>query len=289
MSDNSLRLVWVYPDLLSTYGDQGNALVVERRARQRGLDVTRVDVRSDQPIPTSGDIYLIGGGEDRPQRLAAERLRRDGGLNRAVANGAIVFSVCAGYQILGHEFVNDLGRARAGPRPARRGHAPAARASGASATCSADIDPQLGLPPLTGFENHQGVTHLGPTARPFARVRLGKRQRHGRRHRGRVQRHRLRHVHARPGDGPQPADRGPAAEAGPRRERAAADRRPLVRGAARRADRGGARSPPEPQPAHGLCAPVSARRGSPSDGASAQLSGTSSSADAWFGPAALRR
>ena len=38
MSDTSLRLVWVYPDLLSTYGDQGNALVVERRARQRGLD-----------------------------------------------------------------------------------------------------------------------------------------------------------------------------------------------------------------------------------------------------------
>ncbi|MGW0901213.1 glutamine amidotransferase, partial [Streptomyces goshikiensis] len=99
MSDNSLRLVWVYPDLLSTYGDQGNALVVERRARQRGLDVHRVDVRSDQPIPTSGDIYLIGGGEDRPQRLAAERLLRDGGLERAVSNGAIVFSVCAGYQI----------------------------------------------------------------------------------------------------------------------------------------------------------------------------------------------
>ncbi|MGG8409451.1 glutamine amidotransferase, partial [Streptomyces sp. 12297] len=114
MSDNSLRLVWVYPDLLSTYGDQGNALVVERRARQRGLDVQRVDVRSDQPIPTSGDIYLIGGGEDRPQRLAAERLRRDGGLERAVSNGAIVFSVCAGYQILGNAFINDLGEREPG-------------------------------------------------------------------------------------------------------------------------------------------------------------------------------
>ncbi|KOG88871.1 glutamine amidotransferase, partial [Streptomyces varsoviensis] len=66
MSQSSLRLVWIYPDLLSTYGDQGNALVVERRARQRRLDVQRLDVRSDQQIPTSGDIYLIGGGEDRP-------------------------------------------------------------------------------------------------------------------------------------------------------------------------------------------------------------------------------
>jgi len=76
MSDTSLRLVWVYPDLLSTYGDQGNALVVERRARQRGLDVQRLDVRSDQPIPTSGDIYLIGGSAaPAPSRRSRSRSR----------------------------------------------------------------------------------------------------------------------------------------------------------------------------------------------------------------------
>lgn len=173
MSDNSLRLVWIYPDLLSTYGDQGNALVVERRARRRGLDVQRVDVRSDQPIPTSGDIYLIGGGEDRPQRLAAERLLRDGGLERAVSNGAIVFSVCAGYQILGQEFVNDVGERQQG-----LGLLDVVTVRGEGERCVgdvlADIDPRLGLPQLTGFENHQGVTHLGPTAKPFAHTRLGR-------------------------------------------------------------------------------------------------------------------
>ncbi|KOV57127.1 type 1 glutamine amidotransferase [Streptomyces sp. MMG1121] len=173
MSDNQLRLVWIYPDLLSTYGDQGNALVVERRARQRGLDVARLDVRSDQPIPTSGDIYLIGGGEDRPQRLAAERLRRDGHLQRAVQNGAIVFSVCAGYQILGHEFINDLGQREPG-----LGLLDVVSVRGEGERCVGDvlgdIDPQLGLPQLTGFENHQGVTHVGPGARPFARVQIGK-------------------------------------------------------------------------------------------------------------------
>ncbi|MEU1518244.1 glutamine amidotransferase [Streptomyces sp. NPDC005811] len=173
MSDNQLRIVWVYPDLLSTYGDQGNVLVVERRARQRGLDVARLDVRSDQPIPTSGDIYLIGGGEDRPQRLAAERLLRDGHLFQAVNNGAIVFAVCAGYQILGHEFVNDVGQRQPG-----LGLLDVTTVRGEGERCVgdvlADIDPRLGLPSLTGFENHQGVTHLGPTARPFARVQLGK-------------------------------------------------------------------------------------------------------------------
>lgn len=172
MSSSSLRLVWVYPDLLSTYGDQGNVLVVERRARQRGLSVERLDVRSDQPVPTSGDIYLVGGGEDRPQRLAAERLRRDGGLARAVDNGAIVFAVCAGYQILGHEFVNDLGERETG-----LGLLDVVSVRGTGARCVgdvlADIDEELRLPQLTGFENHQGVTHLGPGVRPFARVRLG--------------------------------------------------------------------------------------------------------------------
>lgn len=172
MGDTNLRLVWIYPDLLSTYGDQGNALVVERRAQQRGLTVQRLDVRSDQPLPTSGDVYLIGGGEDRPQRLAAERLSRDGGLSRAVANGAIVFSVCAGYQILGHEFINDLGR----PQPGL-GLLDVTSTRGEADRCVGDVlgdmDDRLGLPQLTGFENHQGVTHLGPTARPLARVRLG--------------------------------------------------------------------------------------------------------------------
>ncbi|OEU89086.1 type 1 glutamine amidotransferase [Streptomyces oceani] len=172
MADTNLRLVWVYPDLLSTYGDQGNALVVERRAQQRGLAVERIDVRSDQAIPTSADIYLIGGGEDRPQRLAAERLRRDGGLNRAVDNGAIIFSVCAGYQIMGHEFVNDLGEREAG-----LGLLDVTSGRGGAERCVGDvlgdIDSRLGLPQLTGFENHQGVTQLGPTAQPLARVRFG--------------------------------------------------------------------------------------------------------------------
>jgi hypothetical protein len=172
-NESSLRLVWVYPDLLSTYGDRGNVLVVQRRAEQRGLRVERYDVRSDQPVPTAGDIYLIGGGEDRPQRLAGERLRQDPGLPRAVENGAIVFGVCAGYQIIGREFVDDLGQRTPGLGLldvwSTRGEE--ARAVG---DILADCDPRLDLPPLTGFENHQGVTHLGPGAAPMARVSVGK-------------------------------------------------------------------------------------------------------------------
>ena len=37
----------------------------------------------------------------------------------------------------------------------------------------ADVDPELGVPQLTGFENHQGMTRIGPGARPLARVSVG--------------------------------------------------------------------------------------------------------------------
>ena len=74
MSSDRIKIVWIYPDLLSTYGDQGNTIVLERRAALRGIRTETVNLRSDEPVPADGDIYLLGGGEDRPQILAAQRL-----------------------------------------------------------------------------------------------------------------------------------------------------------------------------------------------------------------------
>lgn len=167
---SALRVVWIYPDLLSTYGDRGNLLVLAHRARLRGLDVETAEIRSDQPVPSAADIYLMGGGEDGPQALAAQRLIADGGLHRAVANGSVVFAVCAGYQLLGTSFVAknatctglellDLHSGRGDTR--------------AVGELAGAIDPRLGLPPLSGFENHGGRTHLGPEVFPLARVTAG--------------------------------------------------------------------------------------------------------------------
>jgi len=170
-SDSQLRLIWVYPDLLSTYGDRGNLLVLSRRAQLRGIGVEAIEVNSDQPVPTQGDIYLLGGGEDLPQILAANRLRADGGLARAAGSGAVVFAVCAGYQVIGDRFGGVEGEAVAGlgildissGRGDRRG----------VGELVADADPTLSVPRLTGFENHQGVTRIGSGARPLAQISLG--------------------------------------------------------------------------------------------------------------------
>ena len=168
---SALRLVWVYPDLLSTYGDRGNLLVLERRARLRGLPVELVEVNSDQPVPADGHVYLMGGGEDLPQTLAARRLLADGGLHAAVRNGAVLFAVCAGYQMLGHEFggADDVPVTGLGLLDIRSGRGER-RAVG---EIVADVEAELNVGRLTGFENHQGVTRLGPAARPLARTALG--------------------------------------------------------------------------------------------------------------------
>jgi lipid II isoglutaminyl synthase (glutamine-hydrolysing) len=169
-SDSVLRIVWVYPDLLSTYGDRGNLLILARRAARRGMAVETLEVRSDQPLPATADIYLIGGGEDGPQALAAQRLVADGALHRAVDAGSVVFAVCAGYQLLGRSFfakgvectgleLLDLHSDR-GP-------------SRAVGELAGEVDPRLRMPTLTGFENHGGRTHLGPGCAPLARVTSG--------------------------------------------------------------------------------------------------------------------
>ena len=168
---SALRLVWIYPDLLSTYGDRGNLIMLTRRARLRGIPVEPIQLNSDQPVPRQGDIYLLGGGEDLPQVLAAKRLQADGGLAGAAANGAVIFAVCAGYQVVGTVFGGAQGEPVTGlgildissGRGERRG----------VGELLADVDPELGVDRLTGFENHQGITRRGPGVRSLARVVLG--------------------------------------------------------------------------------------------------------------------
>ena len=153
-----LRIVVVYPDLLGTYGDGGNGLVLAQRVAWRGLEVELLQAPSDQPVPEA-DVYCLGGGEDGPQVRAARALVEDGTLSRRVAGGAVVLAVCAGFQIVGRTFPGATGEQHEGVGLLG---VDTAKGSGPRAVGEVVVDMEssaLGpLPTLTGFENHGGVT-----------------------------------------------------------------------------------------------------------------------------------
>lgn len=169
----TLKICTLFPDLLGTYGDGGNALILDRRATWRGFEVQRLEVRAGDAIPVA-DLYCIGGGEDGPQVRATTLLKEDGTLAGAIQDGAVLLAVCAGFQIIGRRFAAAEGRDMEGlgllDIETFRSEAP--RAVGevtATVTTSA-----LGhVPPLSGFENHGGRTRLGDGVEPLAKVTKG--------------------------------------------------------------------------------------------------------------------
>jgi lipid II isoglutaminyl synthase (glutamine-hydrolysing) len=165
-----MRIVVVYPDLLGTYGDGGNGLILARRAEWRGHEVSLTAAPSDAPLPEA-DVYCLGGGEDGPQVRAARSLAEDGTLARRVRDGAVLLAVCAGYQIVGRSFPGADGAAHEGlgllDMTTAKSELP--RAVG---EVVAEADDAL-VPTITGFENHGGRTTLGASATPLATVRAG--------------------------------------------------------------------------------------------------------------------
>jgi lipid II isoglutaminyl synthase (glutamine-hydrolysing) len=175
-TESAFRFVSVYPMLLGTYGDGGNLAVLAARARIRGYDVETVEIDPGAPVPSGADLYLLGGGEDDSQVAAVRALKADGGLRRAVEAGAVVFAVCAGYQLLGTQFPGSEGILEPGLEllDVTTTRLPK-RAVGELLATPAPGGPFLGqlTQPLTGYENHAGGTALGAAARPLARVQAG--------------------------------------------------------------------------------------------------------------------
>lgn len=169
-----LRLVHLYPDLMSLYGDRGNIITLQRRAAWRGIDL---DVREltlgDHLDPDQADLFFFGGGQDREQEAVSRDLAAGVGeaVEEAVQAGAALLSVCGGYQLLCRFFRTGEGveipgtglfdaHTIAGDR--RMVGDVLAEASIADAT----VD-------LVGFENHSGQTYLGPGVQPLGQVAIG--------------------------------------------------------------------------------------------------------------------
>jgi lipid II isoglutaminyl synthase (glutamine-hydrolysing) len=169
-----LRVCALYPDLMNIYADRGNLIMLERRCRWRGIGFELSSSTIGQSLHSDvADLFYIGGGQDRDQRLCALDLaeRKREALHRAADRGAVILAVCGGYQLLGHGY--QLGAERL--PGAGLVDLETVREAGARLTGNAAIEVELGggSGVLAGFENHGGRTYLGPAARPLGRVLRG--------------------------------------------------------------------------------------------------------------------
>jgi CobQ-like glutamine amidotransferase family enzyme len=165
--DSAVRIGALLPDVLGAYSDDGNVTVLAQRLRWRGVPVEVCTVTADRTPPADCDLYVLGGGEDSAQAFAADWLRRHRRLRAALEGRAATFAVCAGLQVLGRWMQDSNGRRYAGVEILDLTTEPG-RHRAVGEVVSACALPGVGT--LTGFENHRGVTTLGPGMRPLAHV-----------------------------------------------------------------------------------------------------------------------
>jgi lipid II isoglutaminyl synthase (glutamine-hydrolysing) len=170
-----LRVCALYPDLMNIYADRGNLLLLERRCQWRGIDFGVTASGLGEPLDPDGtDLYYIGGGQDRDQKLCAldlAEVKRDA-LHEAAARGAVILAVCGGYQLLGHSYeLGDETLPGVGLVDLTTVRSEDPRLIG-NVAIEVELDPGVRRV-LAGFENHGGRTHIGPNSTPFGRVLKG--------------------------------------------------------------------------------------------------------------------
>jgi CobQ-like glutamine amidotransferase family enzyme len=176
VAERTLRVCALYPDVMNIYADRGNLLMLERRCAWRGIGFAVTAAGFGEPVdPAAHDLFYLGGGQDRDQRLCALDLvqTKCDALHAAADRGALVLGVCGGYQLLGHGYaladevipglgLVDLETIRSdGPRLI------------GNVAIEVDLDGDGRGRILAGFENHAGHTHLGRGQAPLGRVLKG--------------------------------------------------------------------------------------------------------------------
>jgi lipid II isoglutaminyl synthase (glutamine-hydrolysing) len=166
----SLRIAHLYAHFLNIYGDRGNIITLSQRARWRDVDVTVDAVGLGEQFDTDKyDLYFIGGGQDKQQITIAEDLfERKDLMHKAVASGAVVLTVCGGYQLLGHYY-----RPHQGPELRGISLIDAYTVAGDKRMIGNVVVKQPDGSTLVGFENHSGKTYLGPEVEPIGKVIVG--------------------------------------------------------------------------------------------------------------------
>ncbi len=167
----NLRIGWLYGHEMNIYGDRGNIIALLHRARVRDIDAQVEIIGLGDTLDVERyDIFFWGGGQDREQAVVADDLQGTKGrdLRAAIEDGVPSLAICGGYQLLG-----------SGYRPFDGDLLPGIEAlditseAGSTRFIGNVVVDSDEFGELVGFENHSGLTFLGPGVRPLGRVRVG--------------------------------------------------------------------------------------------------------------------
>ena len=167
-----LRICHLYGNLMNTYGDNGNLLMLQHRAKKLGYEVETTLISLEEDFNAEDfDIVMFGGGQDFEQTVVARDLQnKKESLIQYIEDNGVVVAICGGFQLLGRYYVNASGE----------------RLNGISAidVCTngqfpsrliGDIEifnEEFGETYL-GYENHIGRTYLGKNMKPLGKVVKG--------------------------------------------------------------------------------------------------------------------
>ena len=167
-----LRICHLYGNLMNTYGDNGNLLMLQHRAKKLGYEVETTLISLEDDFNAEDfDIVMFGGGQDFEQTIVAKDLQnKKEALIQYIEDNGVVVAICGGFQLLGRYYVNASGE----------------RLNGISAidVCTngqfpsrliGDIEifnEEFGETYL-GYENHIGRTYLGKNMKPLGKVVKG--------------------------------------------------------------------------------------------------------------------
>jgi len=173
-----LIIGWLYPELMSTYGDRGNIAVLQKRCEWRGIDVeiVNIDHKTDDQRLKTVDLLFGGGAQDKEQSIVIINLKKKEKLIREIIeNNTPSLFVCGSPQLFGKYYepsegkrieglgIFDMYSVHPGPKQQRL-------IGNIVAKCAI---PGLEDKIIIGFENHGGKTYLGSGIKPFAKVIKG--------------------------------------------------------------------------------------------------------------------
>ncbi|NJL00822.1 MAG: type 1 glutamine amidotransferase [Spirulinaceae cyanobacterium RM2_2_10] len=182
-----LKIGWLYPTLMSTYGDRGNVICLQRRCQWRGIgvEIVPLDREADVSQVATVDVIVGGGAQDRQQEIVMRDLQgaKAAAMREQLAGGTPGAFTCGSPQLLGHYYEPALGQRIDGlgllDLTTRHPGIAAPRCIGNVAfeivaePLATELRQLWNEPPIAiGFENHGGRTYLGKVA-PLGKVLAG--------------------------------------------------------------------------------------------------------------------